>query len=279
MTLKDSPMLKISVVIVLLMSIGPLVNAQLLIGPKVGVLGSRIVLEDDTDKDLYDIKPVLGFSAGGSISMKVRDRFFLQTDFLYSRKGKRLTWAEDALLEMETVNHYIEVPIIYRVDFRAHLGRDFKYFFGVGPNVSYWLKSSGTLKATELLETDIEELEYTANFDYDAALPNPDQVYIDDPNRLQLGLNIAGGVILEPHGTSEVIIDIRLELGHSYLAKSQGGEFKNVVEFQDPMKARVQSLQLAVAWMWDTNIAQRKRGKSNINRKKSVKKVGKKKRS
>lgn len=249
------------------LTFGNPVSAQILIGPKMGVQASRITLNEDTDKNRYQIDPVIGFNGGITTAIRVQKRFFLHVDLLYSRKGKKLTGKLDNQLRMDAVNHYFEMPIIYRIDFNANVaGTSFKWYAGLGPNVSYWWKGNGTLASSELDEQDIAELDYTINFDYDPSFPSETEIYVEDPNRIQLGLNLETGMVFEPYGTSQIILGLRLELGHSYLAKSERGRLQRTLDFSDPLRARTQNLSLSVAWLWDTKVAERKRGKSTFKK-------------
>ncbi len=236
--------------------------AQLLIGPKVGAQLSWIDFEDDID--FVDSQPVLGYNGGFMMAFRVGERYFLQTEYIYSRKGKKYEGETDDALEYKMVQHHFDLPIIYRVDFKGAFskGRSFKYYLGVGPNISYWWKANGTLKSSELEEASIPELEYDVVFG-EKEDPAFNELVVRDPNRLQLGVNFAAGIVLEPQSGHSIVIDIRYVLGHSFLSDDdEPARFEEILDFADPLRARNNGIRLGVAYLFDTKISERKRGKT-----------------
>src|ERR1700755_1156815 len=92
-------------------------KAQILIGPVVGPQVSWVSFDDKDSKALYKQKPVYGFHAGLGVSFRVHKRFFLNTAFLYSTKGKNLTGTQDDLLKFKSNYKYIDIPMVYTVEF------------------------------------------------------------------------------------------------------------------------------------------------------------------
>src|SRR5688572_10015416 len=135
--MKALPFLLLPVFLLLI----PSCKAQVYVGP---MAGGQLSWTKFDNKDLYDtygVKPVWGYHAGANVSLKVRNRFFFHASVLYSTKGRKVEGKEDKLLTNKSRYDFIEVPIIYAVDWRGRLGngKEFKFYFGVGPNLSYWL--------------------------------------------------------------------------------------------------------------------------------------------
>jgi hypothetical protein len=252
-------------------SLLPACRAQIYIGP---MAGGKLSWTKFDNRDLYqsyDLKPVFGYQAGANISLKVRNRFFLHTSFLYSTKGKKLEGNLDPMLKNRVRYNYIDVPIIYAVDFRARLGsgKEFKYYFGIGPTVSYWLGGKGTLYNSDLDENAdfaSRDLEYTIVFRQEAGDVPSTQMNVAEPNRLQLGLNIASGFVFEPRPDQRILLLLRYELGHSFLSGDSNGIFLSTY-YEDVLQARNKGISLSVSYMIDLKIENRKRGKSTIKRK------------
>src|SRR5687768_9485890 len=97
-------------------------NAQVYIGPMAGGQLSWTKFDNRDYYDSYNLKPVWGFHAGANVSLKVRNRFFLHTSVLYSTKGRKIEGREDPMLKNKVKYNFIDVPVIYAVDFRARLG-------------------------------------------------------------------------------------------------------------------------------------------------------------
>jgi len=257
-------LLFLSLILLLGLSNRPLYS-QILIGPKIGGRMSWVNF-DEPAKDIYKARPVFGYSGGIATAFNVRKRFFLQVDFMYTRKGKRIKGVDDPRLSNKAVYHYLNVPIIYRVDFKSNVeGIEFKWFMGAGPNVSYWWKGNGTLTSSELDENDIDKLDYEVSFDYDPDLTDANKLYAENINRVQFGLLFAAGLVFEPAPHQSLVVELRYEWGHSYLADDQG-RYRGVLGYKDDLRARNQGLQLSISYLFDTMIAQRKKGKSTYGK-------------
>jgi hypothetical protein len=164
------------------------------------------------------------------------------------------------------------MPIVYAVDFRGRLGggKEFKYYFGIGPNISYWLGGKGKLYNSDLDESAdfaSRELEYKIAFRQDAGDATPDRMNVAEPNRVQLGLNIASGIVLEPQANQRILLMLRYELGHSFLSKNGNGTFTPTY-YQDVLQSRNKGIRLSVSYMLDLRVENRKRGKSTIRKSK-----------
>jgi hypothetical protein len=241
--------------------------AQLYVGPLAGAQLSWTKFDNRDYYDSYKLKPVWGYHAGANFSLKVRNRFFLHTSFLYSTKGRKLEGRQDPLLRNKVTYKYFEVPIIYAVDFRARLGKgkEFKYYLGAGPTISYWLGGKGKLYNSDLNENaefSAQDLTYTIAFNSDPEQNETDEMNVADPNRIQLGLNIASGVVFEPQPNQRILVMLRYELGHSFLSENSNGTFVPTY-YEDILQSRNKGVRLSVSYMIDLHIEDRKRGKSN----------------
>jgi hypothetical protein len=244
-------------------------HAQILVGPVFGGQYSWVSFGDKDDKDLYNVKPVWGYHAGASVSFLVRKRFFLHTSVLYSTKGKIIEGKQDPMLRNEVTYQYIDMPILYTVDFKARIGKgkEFKYYIGAGPNISYWLGGKGKINSADLNEALIFGRTYDIVFDKAADETQENEMTIADPNRIQLGLNLAAGAVFEPFGYQKIMVTLRYELGHSFFSKTSNGVFADTY-YQDVLRSRNQGFRLSVAYLIDLQTADRKKGKSTIDRKK-----------
>ncbi|HEX6223613.1 MAG TPA: outer membrane beta-barrel protein [Chryseolinea sp.] len=243
--------------------------SQLLVGPEVGVNYSWTSFREKELKEVYRMSPLVGFHVGGHLAFKVRKRFFLHTSLLYSTKGRVLNGKLDGMLKNSARYNFIDMPINYTVDFRGKLGKskEFKYFLGIGPNISYWLGGKGKLYNSELEENNLGELSYKIKFGEPQDDSQPaDEMRVERPNRFQLGLNLIAGIVFEPWYKQRFMLSVRYELGHSYLAKTDGN-FSNTY-FYDPLKSRNQGFRISLAYLVDLKTEERKKGKSTLDKKK-----------
>jgi hypothetical protein len=239
----------IAIVIFLVFS-SKLLTAQILIGPKAGARVSWLNYESFAEED-FERKPFFGYSAGVTTAFKVKKRFLLQLDIMYSQAGKKLDGTNGPQFRNYAKYHYLNTPIVYKLDFKEALGdRTFKWYVGAGPNVNFWLGGKGELESVELREDNIEQLNYNIIFDSMPANAEFGGLYYEEVNRLQVGLIVSTGLVLEPSPGQSLMIDFRYEWGHSYMAK-EDGRFSNIVAYQDNLRARNQAFQLSVAYVFD----------------------------
>lgn len=247
------------------------INAQILVGPVVGGQINGMVFDDKSNKDVYKLKPIVNFHAGASLAFRAlsQKRFFLLTSILYSQKGKLLESNDNGNTRNEAKFRYIDMPILYTAEFKAKLGREkvYKWSFGVGPTISYWLGGKGVLIHNDLNENVINppnyDLSYKITFKGDS-LVESDEMNIQEPNRIQLGLNAALGLIFEPYGQHKIMVTARYAFGQSFLAKSGDGVFglPGVLYYEDELQVRSRELVLSFHYYLDLKTDQRKKGKS-----------------
>lgn len=226
------------------------VNAQIYIGPKAGARVSWFQYEDFMEGE-YEKKPAFGYSAGITTAFKIQKRFLLQLDIMYAQNGKKIEGVSDPSLLNNAKYHYLNTPVVYKLDFKEAFGdRTFKWYVGAGPNVNFWLGGKGILQSVELFEDNIDQLDYTIIFENTSSVPNEAGLYVDQANRVQVGLIISTGLVLEPSPGQSIMIDFRYEWGHSYMARDLGN-FASVIAYQDDLRGRNQALQISVAYLFD----------------------------
>lgn len=241
------------------------VSAQILVGPIAGPNFSWTSFDDKDLKDVYDVSPIIGFHAGMALSFRVQKRFFLHSSFIYSTKGKIYKAENDPLFKNEVRYKYLELPLLYTVEFKGNFGggKEYKWYVGAGPNVSYWLGGRGKFSSSDLSEVGIGELDYKVTFYKNPEDIGDDEMGVEDPNRFQLGLTVATGFVFEPMGNQKFMLLFRYELGHSFLSRTSDGVFKPTL-YTDEMRIRNQGFRISLAYLIDLKTEQRKKGKSTI---------------
>jgi hypothetical protein len=248
-------------------------KAQILIGPVAGPQVSWISYDRHGDsKGVYKQQPVYGFHAGLGVSFRVHKRFFLNTAFLYSTKGKYLEGSaeNDNLLKFKSRYNYIDVPMVYTVEFLHKVGKvkQYKFFFGIGPNVSYWLGGKGYIENSQLSEVIIDRINYDIVYDKEENDYTDEQMNVTGANRFQFGLNFATGFVFEPLGYQKIMLTVRYELGGSYLSPDNPGTFRLTNEYKDDLRTHIQGVRLSASYLIDLRNSESKKGKSTINKKK-----------
>lgn len=249
------------------------VTAQVIhLGVKAGVQHSWVRSDDAGFRDLVNIHPVLGFNAGAVMSFKVKDRFFLHSEYLFSTKGKKITGEVDKMLEDRITYHYFEVPLLYNIHFKGSVGgaREFKWYAGAGPLFSYWLGGKGWINSDEFAENNFPAFEYKIRFgERGEDIGETNIIYMKDVKRFQLGFNLGGGLLLEPANSGKVMVDLRFEIGHTWMGTPTSADYVLPVTYDDNLKARNMGLRFSVMYLFETNLDKkvRNRGKTNLRMK------------
>lgn len=246
---------------------------QLLVGPKFGAQMGWISIQQDQDKEFLQSEMVPGFHAGGAAIWRVRDRFYLHTELLYAMNRQKITGKFDELLESNITNQMIELPVSFKVNFDTRI-KNLKYqvYLGAGPNVKYWISGKSEVYSSEIDEVGVGTRNYTIEFEeYPEGLDdNIDNslLYIEDANRIQLGVNAVAGLMFQPQSGHTIILDIRFDYGHSYLSRHDYGIYPDLIDYAEPIRSRYHAIKIGLAYLIDTNVASRNKGKSTANPKK-----------
>lgn len=248
-------------------------HAQILhFGVKGGTQLSWIVSDDKKFKKQVKINPLPGYSAGVVLSFKVKDRYFLHTEYIFSTKGKINRGRIDKALEDRITYNYVELPMLYNVHFRGSLGsgRQFKWYAGAGPLFSYWLGGKGWINADEFEENNFQPFGYKIRFgERGEDLGETNAIYMKDVKRLQLGFNAGGGIMLEPSNGGKVMIDLRFDVGHTWMGTPESADYVLPVTYDDNLKARNMALRFSIMYLFERNLDKkiRNKGKSNVIKK------------
>ena len=245
-------------------------SAQIIrVGAKAGPQLSWFAVDDPKYNTVATVRPIAGFHAGLVFAFKVKDRYFLNTEFIYSQKGKTVVGKIDPYLNDKVVYHHIDIPVLFSMHFKGKLAktRQFKWYINAGPNTSYWLGGKGVIKSGDLIENSISELKYKIAFGTRPDHNNPDILYIKDVKRLQFGMNIGGGILLEPAPKQKIMIDFRYEIGHTRIGTPESSQFLIPADYQDSLKGRNKGIRLSLVYLFEfsSDRKARNKGKSTID--------------
>lgn len=250
--------------------------AQLLVGPVVGGCVSKVYFFEHQFR--YKSLPSLGFDGGIMASIQVRKNFRLNAQLLYAQRSKTIVGTNEPRVDnkfrLHAVMHYIELPIFYALEFKNLVGNHtspsgeqkiYNWFIGAGPVISYWLNDRGTLRSSPLLEVQIDHINYKGAFGSTSndQVKDANKENIPSPNRFQFGINISGGLAFEPVGFHKIITSIHLNLTQSFFSR-KNGTFPASIDDVDVLKSRNHSIRLSIAYLFDTKLEKRKKGKSTI---------------
>lgn len=241
-------------------------------GVKAGPQLSWMKSDDREFRKTVRTLPKFGYSAGAVLSFKVKDRYFLHTEYLFSTKGKVNRGKVDKVLEDRITYNYLEVPVLYNIHFRQRMkgGRQFKLYAGAGPLFSYWLGGKGWIDSDEFRENNFAPFKYKIRFgNRGEDIGETNVIYMSDVKRFQLGFNLGGGLLLEPATGGKLMADLRLELGHTWMGTPASADYVLPVTYDDSLKGRNMSVRFSLMYLFEMNLDKkvRNKGKSDLKQK------------
>lgn len=244
-------------------------SAQIMrVGVKAGPQLSWVAGDDPKYKSVATVRPIAGFHAGLVLAFKVKDRYFLNTEYIYSQKGKNVEGKVDPNLNDRVVYHHIDMPVLFSMHFKGNLGksRQFKWYLNAGPTTSYWLGGKGVIESGDLIENGLSELKYKIAFGTRPDHNNPDILYIRDAKRFQFSMSIGGGLLLEPADKQKVMIDFRYDIGHTRIGTPESSQFMVPADYHDSLKGRNKGIRLSLVYLFEfsSDSKDRNKGKSTI---------------
>lgn len=254
---------------------GHTAQAQLLIGPVAGGQMGWISFQNRDNSEQFRRSPYFGFHAGASVQYRMHKRVFLQTSILYTQRGKTLHDRIDQSVYTWAKYNYLDMPILFTKEFKMRLGppdkvKFYNIYIGAGPLVSYWMSGKGYLTSADLNENTINpptyDLHYKVVFNKNPEDVNLGEMNVENPNRIQLGLNFSAGVVFEPNRLNKIMVTAKYELGHSFFSRQSDGDFglPGILYYKDDLQVRNKSLSLSLFYYFDLHLDEKNKGKSTI---------------
>jgi Outer membrane protein beta-barrel domain len=199
---------------------------------------------------------------GAMIDLPLKESLFhFYWELYYSKKGKK-TKIVDTGLTNDATYHFIEMPVMLRSSFvggKSAAG-NYKFHIDIGPTVSYWLGGKGKLYG------DGPESNYKIKFgDPPANSSEFDVMYITNPNRVQWGLMIGVGIDYPVVKHQYVYIDLRAGVGSTNLAEFDSEASMPILGFSESMDVRFLEFNISVAYAFEIDWIQTRKGKSTNN--------------
>lgn len=239
-------------------------------GFKAGVQMYWTSIDDKGTKDTVSSSPAPGFAVGAVVSFKVRERYYLHTEYLYSQRHKVLTGKIDPNLKDRVTYHYFNIPALFTMHFKGKFAgeREFQWYVGAGPDVNYLISGSGVVKGGDLIDNGFDKWNYKIRFSERLDRDKPTDVhYHDVGNRLLFGLNVGTGIMLEPGGAHKMMIDLRYSFDHTRLGSGKA-DYLVPTDYNDDLRMRMKGIKISVIYLFESNLSkeERNKGKSTIRR-------------
>jgi hypothetical protein len=191
-------------------------NAQFYAGGKFGLQLSTLHFADMEYHEQFKISPVPGLNLGCAMNLKITQSFDLYSEFIYSLKGSRIQSKDYMDINNRLTLSYFDIPLMLRT--AVYKNPQYDFFFQMGPTIGFWGTGKGVMRTSELDEYNLDKAKYQLKWEETSGLIS--EVYVSEPNRVQLGLNLGFGSTYKFRNKHVFIVDIRYEMGHTYLSKS-----------------------------------------------------------
>lgn len=257
--------------------------SQYWIGPKIGASYIDHIYSDktyegtttDTEIRSLGVDENINFQAGLAVNYTTETIYSFYGELMYEQIGKELGFAEGLIDDPSSTvfgvtsmkNHFITAPLMLRVTL-GHL--PFHYYINGGPRLSYWLGGSGEMAIDEFVEfgspndDGSEVYVYQVTFNSKKAQENTDKALVSKPNRVQYGLALGAGIILDVFNQSRLQIDFRFTWVHSNMGTNNGTDDINFEfpGYRENFEYSHNMASVGIAYMLEYNKNLKRRGKS-----------------
>jgi hypothetical protein len=246
--------------------------SQFSIGPKIGGQLQKVTFHTQEFREQFNSKVKHGFLAGFSMGLPVSRALMLKMDLAYTNRGRKVLVEENGWT-LNEMHHAIELPVqllimkegqVIQTGLFEQIG-PFTWYFGVGPNISYWLGGSGKL------QTQVAMSNYTIS--YGGKESDFNYISFTDVNRLMWGLDFSFGLISPFANGNTLVTDLKFTYGHSDLGK-EDSSYMPVLGFADNLASNYRILTLSFSYWYETNLLELKKGKSTGGQKIKTKRIG-----
>jgi len=206
-----------------------------------------------------------GWTVGALAAYRFNHRFGLKAELGYTKKVNR--FQDDSLGYENKLNlHLADFSLIVQCRYPVNIGElQSDFYFGAGPNVSYWMGSDGSLTTT------------AGTFDYPVVLSGEqaasmETLYLTGTNRWLLGLDVAAGIMMPVNRTHRLLVELRASMGFTTLGETWSTVYLEGLTSPDPafLTQRLNSLTLSATYAFSYNLMESKFGRST--KEKEVKK-------
>jgi hypothetical protein len=184
----------------------------------------------------------------------------------FSRKGRAIKF-NDKQWENRSVYHFAEATMLLRKTYKFNLEKNIpsEWFFNVGPEISYWINGKGAISASGPgypYKVVFNKIDYNSGYD---------KMYLNNVNRWLFGLSLGAGFTAPLQRNQKISVELRFTSGHTFLGKRNSSTHINGYltgdgNFQDTLKTNLKVISILVAYTFDFDVQQSRKGKSTLDK-------------
>jgi hypothetical protein len=221
---------------------------------------------DKDQKDTFSIRPSTGFSIGALIGFPLKNNYSVIIEGGFSQKSRTL---EDGQLQNRSTYRFVDGALLLRKAYRFTLAENIpgEWFFNIGPEVGYWLSGKGYFTAGE----GGPKYPYQIEFD---RVPDGDMgyLYYNSANRLFFGLVLGIGIKAPLKNNTAISAELRFVSGHTNLGQNKYAYptrewYSSLLNYNDTMRINMKVISLSVAYTYDFDKVENRKGKSTLKKK------------
>ncbi len=234
--------------------------AQYQLGPIVSIGSGKFVYGESAVADTVSSGNMPAMQLGIRIGQTLPKPFSLQSEVGFRREGRKMTHISG--LEHTEYNNFATGAALLRI---TKKGYSQSFYLESGPRLSYWLSGHGQMKGGEIEVRRMEEPRYRVQFATPTEI-TADDFYAVEANRVQVALEVGIGTQFSVGHKQSVDLSLRYSSGHTQLGDNVI-PYYNLFAYQPDQRGSNRSLSLKMAYLFDFDLKDMKKGKSTFKQK------------
>lgn len=219
---------------------------------------------DKDQKDTFSVKASPGFTIGTLVGFPLKNNYSVIIEGGFSQKGRVL---KEGLLENHATYRFVDGSLLLRKAYKFQLGDNIpaEWFVNIGPEVGYWLSGKGYFTAGGA------QYPYQVEFDN---VPDGDMnfLYYNSANRLFFALILGVGFKAPLKNNTAITTELRFISGHTNLGNNKYEYpprewYSSLLNYNDTLRMNLKVISLSVAYTFDFDRVESRKGKSTIKKK------------
>ncbi|MFY0650646.1 MAG: outer membrane beta-barrel protein [Cyclobacteriaceae bacterium] len=236
-------------------------EAQFWFGPKIGGQMTSHSYQSKGYKNRYEVDVDMNWHAGFALQYTTEQRFAVHTELVYRKVKNRVRNKLDtAILDHSSTYNFLASAMHGRMTFGNGVVR---FFALAGPRLSYWLGGSGSYISQEGDDNfGVPGGSYTIKFGESSPNDGSEILAVPRPNRIQYGLDIGFGAILDLASGQRLSVEARYSVGHSNMGFNDDLQLLEGITYEPDIQYTHDMIVFSVSYLFGYNPNDRRKGSS-----------------